>query len=361
MEYICNTIESLGGKQLRIIEYIIDDLDKNKSNITSNIKSLDICTFAEISKDSLKTHLKRLVGKKLIIRMQGKTSTHGFVKFKVEKNVLLKMKSILGNNNLNSPLIYNINTTNTINKYSNDTKEQKPTTPQNDQLIDLIKKQNDQFQQQIAELQKQFLQQAPQTLPETKNVTVTDSAETNTQETDNEDWADLDFSSLTEFGFSKRHVTQIKNFNKNLDADNQLTIDSVQESIEHYGWALRNRLEEMKGYAPDNNRLRGLIGVLKKGGNWTEANYKSPEDLAFEASLKAKEARLLQIREQKERVFNIEFELWRESLTAIEITDIEEKGELQGKMPPSAFKNKGDNKMYVAALRTYFKQNIYKA
>ena len=346
------SINFLSGNEKKIFEYLANSSVMSRGQyIAKNLSKKDISSGSTVPVGSVNTSLIRLIEKIVIKKTDcvkgGKNATASYLIF----SKFIK--------EFNSP-IYNSNTTNTINKYSNDTKEQKPTTPQNDQLIDLIKKQNDQFQQQIAELQKQFLQQAPQSHAETKTITVTDSAETNTQETDNEDWTDLDFSSLTEFGFTKRHVTQIKNFNKSLDADNQLTVESVQESIEHYAWALQNRLDEMVSYAPTNNRLRGLIGVLKKGGNWTEANYKSPEDLAFEASLKAKEERLLKLKEQKERVSNIEFELWREALTATELTDIEEKGELQGKMPPSAFKNKGDNKFYVAALQTYFKQNIYK-
>ncbi|WP_203384505.1 hypothetical protein [Cysteiniphilum marinum] len=354
------TYSSLSGLQKRIVMTIYDLSYQEKDKTTKELTIDELASKVNAAVYSIKKTINRLVSEtNVLIRVAYKNGRGGWTKYKLCTFIFNELKLLRVNTENNNPPIYNSNTTtNTINKYSNDTKEQKPTNTQNDQLIDLIKKQNDQFQQQIAELQKQFLQQAPQTHAETKNVTATD--ETNTLESDNEDWADLDFSSLTEFGFTKRHVTQIKNFNKNLDADNQLTVDSVQESIEHYGWALRNRLEEMKGYAPDNNRLRGLIGVLKKGGNWTEANYKSPEDLAFEASLIAKKERLEKIKAQKEEVFNLEFELWRESLTATEITDIEEKGELQGKMPPSAFKNKGDNKMYVAALRTYFKQNIYK-
>ncbi|WP_440994684.1 hypothetical protein, partial [Cysteiniphilum litorale] len=342
------SINVLSGNERKIFEYLANSSVMSRGQyIAKNLSKKDISSGSTVPVGSVNTSLIRLIEKIVIKKTEcvkgGKNATASYLIF----SKFIK--------EFNSP-IYNSNTTtNTINKYSNDTKEQNPTTPQNDQLIELIKQQND----KIAELQKQFLQQAPQVQLETKNVTVTELTETNTLKSDNDDWLNLDFSSLTEFGFTKRHVTQIKNFNKSLDADNQLTVDSVQESIEHYAWALQNRLEEMASYAPANNRLRGLIGVLKKGGNWTEANYKSPEDLAFEASLKAKEERLIKLKEQKERVFNIEFELWREALTATEITDIEENGELQGKMPPSAFKNKGDNKLYVAALKTYFKNNVY--
>ncbi|WP_440657005.1 hypothetical protein, partial [Cysteiniphilum sp. G11B1] len=347
-----------------IIEYLYKQVEDYQKRETTEVKIYDIANSCHTSTNTAKVTIKRLTAKLIITRVDYKAGKFGWSRYKIANDIFKQLidkfsKKAEVDLNKDQSSIYNSNTTNTINKYSNDTKEQKTTTPQNHQLIDLIKKQNDQFQQQIAELQKQFLQQAPQIQSETKKVTVTEATETNTLESDNDNWTDLDFSSLTEFGFTKRHVTQIKNFNKNLDADNQLTVDSVQESIEHYAWALQNRLEEMASYAPSNNRLRGLIGVLKKGGNWTEANYKSPEDLAFEASLKAKKERLEKIKAQKEEVFNLDFELWREALTATKLTDIEEKGELQGKMPPSAFKNKGDNKHYVAALKTYFKNNVY--
>ncbi|GGF93820.1 hypothetical protein [Cysteiniphilum litorale] len=350
----------LVGGQKEIVEWIYENIKTNKQKYTSRLAFQDIVSNVNITSNSVKTTVHRLLKKLVLLKVDEKRGRNGWMIFSLNDSVYKELelldKGTQSSNQKDKKSLYNSNTTNTINKYSSDTEEQKPTNTQNDQLIELIKQQND----KIAELQKQFLQQAAQVQPEIKNVTVIEPTENNTLESDNDDWANLDFSSLTEFGFTKRHVTQIKNFNKNLDADNQLTVDSVQESIEHYAWALQNRLEEMASYAPANNRLRGLIGVLKKGGNWTEANYKSPEDLAFEASLKAKEERLLKLKEQKERVFNIEFELWRESLTATELTDIEENGELQGKMPPSAFKNKGDNKHYVAALKTYFKNNVYK-
>jgi hypothetical protein len=340
---------------------MLDNLENKTLRITVKMTTIMLIEALNSSKSMIEQGVYRLKGKGYIELYQRKNGRGGWCQYKLHKNLLLDKKA--SQNNLtkdNSLPIYNSNTTNTINKFNNPTTEQKPTHTQNDQLVELIKKQNDQFQQQIADLQKQFLQPQLTAKSETKLVTMTEGAEAPLQDNDLENWSDLDYSSLVEFGFTQRHVSQIKNFNKILDADNQLSVDCVQESIEHYAWALRNRLDEMKSYAPDNNRLRGLLGVLKKGGNWTEANYKSPEDLAFEVSLKAKKERLEKIKAQKEEVFNIEFDLWREGLTESERAEIEEKGELHGKMSPSAFKIKGDNKLYVAALKSYFKNNVYR-
>jgi hypothetical protein len=358
-DYVYN---ELTGIQKKIVEYMYKACLDSRSRITKKINILDIQSSLGIGESSAKTSILRLKNKNCILIHSRKNGRGGWCKYEIEKTLFQSIvKSLYSiERTEDTPSIYNSNTTNTINKSNNPTTEQKPTATQNDQLVELIKKQNDQFQQQIADLQKQFLQPQLTAKSEKKLVTVTEGAEATSQDNDLENWSDLDYSSLVEFGFTQRHVSQIKNFNKILDADNQLSVDCVQESIEHYAWALRNRLDEMKSYAPDNNRLRGLLGVLKKGGNWTEANYKSPEDLAFEVSLKAKKERLEKIKAQKEEVFNIEFDLWREGLTESERAEIEEKGELHGKMSPSAFKNKGDNKLYVAALKSYFKNNVYR-
>lgn len=69
---------------------------------------------------------------------------------------------------------------------------------------------------------------------------------------------------------------------------------------------------------------------------------------------------LLKLKEQKDRVFNLEFEMWREDLSDDELAEVEEKGKLKGAMPPSAFKSKGDNSYYVNALKSYYRKNIYK-
>ncbi|MBK2124745.1 hypothetical protein, partial [Fangia hongkongensis] len=219
--------------------------------------------------------------------------------------------------------------------------------------------------QQIEELKKQQSQLNQSQANELSNSNEKERAVVESVEeshSDAVDWTNLDYSALSEFGFKKSHVTQIKNFNKTLDVDMQLTVESVQESIEHYAWALANRLDEMTdkyGKRFQNNTLGILIGVLKKGGNWVEANYKSAADEAFEASLAAKKERLEKIKAQKEEMLTVEFELWRESLSDKEVKSIEKEGDFEHKLPPSAHKKKGDSKLYVNALRNHFINNVY--
>uniref|UniRef100_UPI00193B7DC9 hypothetical protein n=1 Tax=Cysteiniphilum marinum TaxID=2774191 RepID=UPI00193B7DC9 len=179
-KFIADALPRVSLNERKILVQIINKMIDNDSNCTNDMNTLELTQQVGTTVNGLKTGLKRLTSKKILLRESGKRGVGGVIRFSTSTAIKNKLVNLLRddialiNNNLaneKKSLIYNSNTTNTINKYNNDTKEQKPTNSQNDQLIDLIKKQNDQFQQQIAELQKQFLQQAPQTHAETKNVT----------------------------------------------------------------------------------------------------------------------------------------------------------------------------------------------
>ena len=341
-----------------ILDYIYSRTHHDNKRETDEIKIQDIAKQCHTTISGAKVTVQRLTKKSYIIRTMFKAGKFGWSKYKICNDLYKQIQTTKNPietrvKEQNQFSIYN--NTITTNKNNNPT-DQKTDSTQNNELLDLIKKQSE----QISELQKQQSQlNQPQSVEVKKDQggSVEDVTATELNE---DDWLDLDYSSLTEFGFKKSHVNQIKKFNAKLDTDSQLTVDSVQDSIEHYAWALRNKLSEMENYAPSTNRLRGLLGVLKKGGEWVEPNYKSPEDLAYEASLKAKKERLEKIKAQKDELFMLEFEMWRDGLSDEQLAEVEEKGKLKAAMPPSAFKNKGDNTYYVNALKSYYKKNEYK-
>ncbi|MCF6777523.1 apolipoprotein A1/A4/E family protein [Thiotrichales bacterium 19X7-9] len=316
LENIYAYIDSLGGKQLLIIQYIVLNLDTHKSYETTNLKSTDICRFASISKDSFKTHIRRLIKKNILVRLRGKTSLHGFVKFKINKPILTKIKTILGDSNKEKTSIYNSNIITTDNN-SNDVLNEK------DLLITKMQK-------QIKELQQQKI--------------TFEEMDTNITNLEN-DFSTVDFSELSEFGFKKSHLDQIKSFGT-------VTPEVAQESINHYAWALHNRKEEMQKYAPEKNRFKGLFGVLRKGNAWTEDGYIDPIDEAIQKSLDAKRKKLAQVKKQKEEMFSLDFELWKESLSEDDLNKINNqiKSKTQGRKSGA---------MYEAALKDHFKNNFH--
>ena len=157
------------------------------------------------------------------------------------------------------------------------------------------------------------------------------------------DWHHVDFSSLLPFGFKKSHLDQIQKFNT-------ITAEEVQDSINHYAWALHNRAEEMAKYAPEKNRFKGLFGVLRKGNAWVEDGYIDPVDEAINKSLEAKRKQLEKIKKQKEEAFNLDFEIWKESL------EDSEWEKVKAKIKKETGRESGG--MFDASLKMYFRKHI---
>ena len=359
IDKVLSYIESLGGKQLKILFYIISNLESEKSNKTINIQSSHLCDFVDVSKHSLKVHIKRLVSKNIVCRLKGKTSKHGYIKFQIERPFLSKIKSMVDNKNLNSHVIYNSNSiTTNINKYKNPSDLLQPNDTDKDKIIANLQKQ--------LELQNQRLNhQSQSTTPQLEKDRLTDyinkklnniDIQTNSEshadtQDDSEAWTDIDFSSLADYGFKKSHIKQI------INANTSLTPQEVQGSIEHYAWALENRREEMKGYAPVSNPLRGLMGVLKKGNAWVEGSYKSPEELALELQIKNKRMQLERQQAKKDELFNIEFEIWYTKLTPEDIAKIEATNGFKS-LPIATFNKKMSSEMYRGMMRRHYQENI---
>ena len=266
---------------------------------------------------------------------------------------------MVDNKNLNSHVIYNSNSiTTNINKYKNPSDLLQPNDTDKDKIIANLQKQ--------LELQNQRLNhQSQSTTPQLEKDRLTDyinkklnniDIQTNSEshadtQDDSEAWTDIDFSSLADYGFKKSHIKQI------INANTSLTPQEVQGSIEHYAWALENRREEMKGYAPVSNPLRGLMGVLKKGNAWVEGSYKSPEELALELQIKNKRMQLERQQAKKDELFNIEFEIWYTKLTPEDIAKIEATNGFKS-LPIATFNKKMSSEMYRGMMRRHYQENI---
>ena len=259
--------------------------------------------------NSLKTGLKRLVDKGIIAREPGKRGVGGVIQFSTSTNIKNKLLTTLSDdlksNDINiesNSYIYNSNIT-TINKNN--------------------KKEEDQSNS-------------------TKPINQTQKIESIVTEYSSE-WDNLDLSPLESNGMKKSHIQQLKNIEG-------LTPDMVQESINHYSWALDNDPERMKRYAQKQNQLKGLMGCLKKGNPWTEGEYIDPIEEAMQKSIEAQKKRIERLKAQKEEMFNLEYEEWEMGLT------IEEKTDLKKKLNIVTMRGGG----YKAQMRTYFRDNIYK-
>ena len=143
----------------------------------------------------------------------------------------------------------------------------------------------------------------------------------------NEKWGDLDFSDLSEIGFSKNHLLQLAD-KKNL------TAESVQGSIHHFAYGLRHT-DKVKKY---DNPLNVLMGVLCKGQAWIELSYKSKQELAQELLLNQKlksQARLKKLREQ---AYDIALDDWIDGLSKPQLEAIAPEKKARGDFMPQKIK-----------------------
>ncbi|MCF6777838.1 hypothetical protein L3V83_14820, partial [Thiotrichales bacterium 19X7-9] len=313
----------ISTNERKILVVLIKKMIESESNCTQDMNTQELTLLVGTTINGLKTGLKRLTEKKIIQRESGKRGVGGVIKFSTSTTLKNKLLKYLADEisefdkNLSSS-IYNSNIITTIDKNKEKIKNSETNK---DDLIQSMQK-------QIAELQQ------------TKNNM--SSTNNNTKE---DDFSDVDFSELSEFGFQKSHLDQIKNFGT-------VTSEIAQESINHYAWALHNRKKEMQKYAPEKNRFKGLFGVLRKGNAWTEDGYIDPIDEAIQKSLDAKRKKLAQVKKQKEEMFLLDFELWKESLSEDDLNKINNqiKSKTQGRKSGA---------MYEAALKDHFKNNFH--
>jgi hypothetical protein len=338
------SIFNLTGLQKSIFEYVMNNLNSNLE--TELITTDELLNIVSCSAHTLKVLIARLYKKKLLINLHSKTGKGGFRKFMVTKithkafcECVAESRAIGKQEQSLMSSIYNSNTTNTIkNKVREIDTTKNHSIEQKDQLIT-------EMQKQIAELQKRHHQDDS-----------TSSAIEKT-EVDNDDLYEIDISPLEPFGFTQKHLKQVIAFNSKLDDRSKINADDLEESIQHYAWALENRFEEMTekyGKSFANNKLKILMGVLKKGQSWTEPQFRSAEEIALEEQVKANKEKLKKLQALQEEAFNSAYELWKLELTKEQYTKIKDS-------LPSSYANLSDgSKMLVTALKNHFRENVYK-
>jgi hypothetical protein len=125
-----------------------------------------------------------------------------------------------------------------------------------------------------------------------------------------EEWRNINLDPLQDIGFSEKHLRQI--FNLNLP-------DVVEESIKHFAFGLLNN-PNAKQYT---NPINVIMGVLRKGQAWVENNYKSPQEIAQQELASRKKAEAERLAKLAQEIYDAEFKIWENGLSAEEIKAIE--------------------------------------
>lgn len=137
----------------------------------------------------------------------------------------------------------------------------------------------------------------------------------NTTTVREENWKKVDYSALQKIGFTKFQVEQVQR-------KGQLTAEQLQNSINRFAYSLENN----KKYKNTPNPLNLIMGVLVKGGQWNESNYKTPLEIAKELaetherqkaveSMRVEEERKAELTARAEAEITKAYENWQATLT----------------------------------------------
>lgn len=148
-------------------------------------------------------------------------------------------------------------------------------------------------------------------------------------------WEEINFEPLKKIGFGKTQIRQLENHNTPL---------VVQESINHFAWALQNR-ETIRSH---QNPLNMLMGVLRKGHAWVESGYESPELIALKQLLSAKEREHQEKEKTIDKLMEVEFPSWVSEQTEEQIF----------KILPDVYRGNRMQGGRDAILKQHFRQNV---
>ena len=87
-----------------------------------------------------------------------------------------------------------------------------------------------------------------------------------------EEWQRINYHLLDDLHFKEHHLVSLYKLNI-------LESETVQESINHFAYGMKNNPENYTKYT---DPLKVFIGRLRKGEQWTESTYRSPKEIAIE-------------------------------------------------------------------------------
>lgn len=271
--FLTDSIRKLSGIQRKIFFYVID-LCSSRGQLQSNpILTNDLAEIADCSFGSAKTSLIRLINKNLIIRKKGKASKGGHIILAITKEI---QTAALQAQRFNLNKYKELYTGNTIGNIPNNILDNNSLTNSSSNIY--------------------------------INTTTHVDAELP------EDWLEINIEPLSEINFTIKQLKQL--FKLKIT-----TPEIVQESINHFSFGLKNNLK-FKNY---NDPLNVLMGVLRKGDVWIEANYESPQVIAQRKIIEQKKIEQEIKKQLEENAFKLGLADWLQSLSTEELEKISAK------------------------------------
>ena len=299
---------SLVGLQRGIMIFLYDACKTARSRATAALTLEHIGACLKTSSGSAKTSIQRLEDKGCITRVEFKNGRGGWSKYELPDVLFREMLQLETENKLAT------NREQTGNKVGPELATEPATSlSSSSSSIDL----------------NQNLKTTTTGEPELFEGTATQLAP---------EWQQVDYSPLSEFGFTQTHLAQIIR-------QGLLAPPEVQDSIHFFSFDLRRN---GKGKGLTGSPLNFFMGIVRKGIPYAPPeNYESPTDEARRKTREFKERKERERRAEEQKIFELEFSEWRRGLAADELA----------KLLPEYGRKPGS--IQDAALNTYFETNVW--
>ncbi len=181
----------------------------------------------------------------------------------------------------------------------------------------------------------------PQLRTELRTNLSSSSSNINTTTTElSPEWQKISWDSLESIGFTLGHLMQ-------LQRTETVNIEFVQDSIDHFAYDLvqNGKTKEIK-----TNPLSYFMGIMKRVGVYTAPdNYESEKDRALRMYMEKKKRQQEKQAAMEVEMVEISYSEWISGLT---------EDEKKSLLPDHALNSKLEGPK-IAALKTYFKKNIW--
>ena len=155
-----------------------------------------------------------------------------------------------------------------------------------------------------------------------------------------EEWKKINWTSLESIGFTLGHLTQ-------LQRTETVSIEFIQDSIDHFAYDLvqNGKTKEIK-----TNPISYFMGIMKRVGVYTAPdNYESEKDRALRTYMETKKRQQEKQAAVEAELIDLSYNEWSFGLT---------EDEKRSLLPDHALSSKLEGPK-IAALKTYFKKNIW--
>jgi hypothetical protein len=289
-------IRKLGGNERKLFFFVVNICSIKGTLSTGEIMGEDIDITLDMKRNSRETSIKRLQKKGLLIRGIGKRGSNGVLVLSVPEVVKIEALNFLTNNHAEREMFFSMGQPDRIQNSS---------------------------QNRVQLESKSALYNSSSN----HNKTTTDLGET---------WKKINVEPLRDIGFSETQLKQL--YSQNLS-----TPEIIQESINHFAFALGNN-PKVKQYPEP---LNVLMGVLRKGQVWFEKNYVSPHEMAQRLINERKRGEIERLKKLEEDAYEMALNEWKNSLQNEEIEKI---------VPAKAL---GDITPQRVRLSIYFREKIW--